>query len=251
MNAADHKQGLSLIQTFLRLAQLGAEWVMWLLIGLGFVAAMLVFERLYLYMSTRVDVTRLARHLLRLLQEGRLRDAQDLVKTGKAIEERVISDALSLYAEGPDAVEEIVQASLIKERQRYERSLSYLGTVGSNAPFIGLLGTVIGVILAFAELGRNPKGGLEVVGPGISEALVATAVGLVVAIPALISFNWMKGMLKRRLSNADFLARIVVTQLKRRNQVPLVQDEALDGDESDEGESEGSPTLVAAPAGGA
>lgn len=218
MNPAEAKShGLSLIQTFLRLAQLGAEWVMWLLIALGFIAAVLVFERLYLYMSTRVDVNRLARKLLQLLGEGQLDKAQELFKSGRSIEERVLSDALSLYTEGSDAVEEIVQAALIKERQRYERSLSYLGTVGSNAPFIGLLGTVIGVIIAFAELGRNPKGGLEVVGPGISEALVATAVGLVVAIPALICFNWLKGLLKRRLANADFLSRILVTQLKRKN----------------------------------
>lgn len=222
MNPADAKHGLSLIHTFLRLAQLGAEWVMWLLLAMGFVAAVLVFERLYLYTSTKVNVTRLARKLLELLAAGRLEQAQELVKKGRAIEERVIADALALYTEGPDAVEEIVQASLIKERQRYERSLSYLGTVGSNAPFIGLLGTVIGVILAFAELGRNPKGGLEVVGPGISEALVATAVGLVVAIPSLMCFNWMKGLLKRRLSNSDFLARIVVTQLKRKHQPPIV-----------------------------
>jgi biopolymer transport protein ExbB len=245
MNPADAKHGLSLIQTFLRLAQLGAEWVMWLLLAMGFVAAVLVFERLYLYTSTKVDVTRLARKLLELLAAGRLDKAQELVKKGRAIEERVIADALALYREGADAVEEIVQAALIKERQRYERSLSYLGTVGSNAPFIGLLGTVIGVILAFAELGRNPKGGLEVVGPGISEALVATAVGLVVAIPSLMSFNWMKGLLKKRLANADFLARIVITQLKRKNQPVLV-----DGDPADEvaREVQGA-ALLHAPAG--
>lgn len=213
----DAKHGLSLIQTFLRLAQLGSEWVMWLLLGLGFIAAMLVFERLYLYMSTSIDVTRLARRLLALLREGRVEQAQELVKSGRALEERVISDALSLYDDGAEAVEELVAASMIRERQRYERSLSYLGTVGSNAPFIGLLGTVIGVIIAFAELGRNPKGGLEVVGPGISEALVATAVGLVVAIPSLVCFNWTKGLLKRRLSNADFLSRIIVTELKRKS----------------------------------
>lgn len=234
MNPAEAKQhGLSLIHTFLSLAQLGSEWVMWLLIGMGFVSAMLVFERLYLYMSTRIDVNRLARQLLKLLSDGRLDQAQELVKSGKGIEERVISDALALYAEGPDAVEEIVQASLIKERQRYERSLSYLGTVGSNAPFIGLLGTVIGVIIAFAELGRNPKGGLEVVGPGISEALVATAVGLLVAIPALMCFNWMKGLLKRRMSNADFLSRIVVTQLKRKNSPAIRSSARLDDSRDD------------------
>jgi biopolymer transport protein ExbB/TolQ len=229
MNPAEAKHGLSLIQTFLRLAQLGAEWVMWLLLALGFIAAVLVFERLYLYMSTQVNVTRLARKLIETLSAGRLDEARELVKNGKGIEERVISDALSMYTEGPDAVEELVQASMIKERQRYERSLSFLGTVGSNGPFIGLLGTVIGVILSFGELGRNPKGGLEVVGPGISEALVATAVGLVVAIPSVISFNWMKGMLKKRLANSDFLARLVVTQLKRRSAPLLTEVDDEDG----------------------
>ena len=244
MNPAEAKHGLSLIQMFLKLAQLGAEWVMYLLLAMGFIAAVLVFERLYLYMSTKVDVTRLARKLIELLQAGRLEPARELVKKGRGIEERVVSDALSLYTEGADAVEEIVQASMIKERQRYERSLSYLGTVGSNAPFIGLLGTVIGVIIAFAELGRNPKGGLEVVGPGISEALVATAVGLVVAIPSLMCFNWMKGLLKRRLSNSDFLARIIVTQLKRKTQP------ALQGQYSDDVEKQAeSAALLPAPAG--
>lgn len=245
MNAEGATHGLSLIQTFLRLAQLGAEWVMWLLLAMGFIAAVLVFERVYLYTSTKVDVTRLARQLLERLGSGRLDAARELVAKGRAIEERVIADALALYTEGPDAVEEIVQASLIKERQRYERSLSYLGTVGSNAPFIGLLGTVIGVILAFGELGRNPKGGLEVVGPGISEALVATAVGLVVAIPSLICFNGMKGLLKKRLANSDFLARIVVTQLKRKNP-PALLDPSAEGDlQSDAGGS----ALLPAPAG--
>lgn len=242
MNEAKH--GLSLIQMFLKLAQLGAEWVMYLLLAMGFVAAVLVFERLYLYMSTKVDVTRLARKLIENLQAGRLERAKELVKSGKGIEQRVVSDALSLYTEGADAVEEIVQASMIKERQRYERSLSYLGTVGSNAPFIGLLGTVIGVIIAFAELGRNPKGGLEVVGPGISEALVATAVGLVVAIPSLMCFNWMKGLLKKRLSNSDFLARIIVTQLKRKNQPALQGDYADDAEKDAEGSA-----LLPAPVG--
>lgn len=226
------KSGLSLIQVFLKLAQLGAEWVMYLLLAMGFIAAVLVFERLYLYMSTQVDVTRLARNLIEALQAGRVERARELVKSGKGIEQRVVSDALSLYTEGAEAVEEIAQASMIKERQRYERSLSYLGTVGSNAPFIGLLGTVIGVIIAFAELGRNPKGGLEVVGPGISEALVATAVGLVVAIPSLMCFNWMKGLLKKRLASSDFLARIIVTQLKRRTQ-PALQGERADEAEED------------------
>ena len=211
------QHGISLIQIFTKLAGLGAEWVMWLLLGLAALGVIIGFERVYLFMSTRVDVTGIARRLISALEKGEVDKARAVVKTGKAMEERVISDALSMYERGADAVEEVANASLIRERQRYERALSFLGTVGSNGPFIGLLGTVIGVILSFAELGRNPKGGLEVVGPGISEALVATAVGLLVAIPSVISFNLFKSMLKNRANNTDFLLRLVIAQLRRND----------------------------------
>lgn len=207
--------GLNLIQLFTKLAGLGAEWVMWLLLAMAGIGIIIAFERLYLFLSTKVDVTGTARSLIRFLDVGDIEKARELVKSGKAMEERVVADALSMYERGPDSVEEVAAASMIRERQRYESKLSYLGTVGSNGPFIGLLGTVIGVILSFSELGRNPKGGLEVVGPGISEALVATAVGLLVAIPAVVSFNYFKAMLKARLNNTDFLLRLVVAQLKR------------------------------------
>lgn len=213
MKAAD--SGISLIETFTKLAELGAEWVMWLLLALAALSVIVSVERLYLFMSTRINVTKTARRLLQLLDRGNLDEAKALVSRARAMEERVLGDALSMYQGGAEAVEEIAQASMIRERQRYERALSFLGTVGANAPFVGLLGTVIGVILAFSELGRNPKGGLEVVGPGISEALVATAVGLLVAIPAVVLFNWFKALLKRRMSDTDFLCRLVVAQLKR------------------------------------
>jgi biopolymer transport protein TolQ len=214
MEHTEEGGGLSLIKVFLGLANLGAEWVMWLLIGMLFLGVVIVFERLWLFNSTRVNVTRVARAMLKHLGAGELSRVQDLVKTGKSMEERVLSDALGVYEQGADAVEEMAAASLIRERQRYDRSIAFLGIVGGNGPFIGLLGTVIGIILSFAELGRNPKGGLEVVGPGISEALVATAVGLLAAIPAVITFNWLKGMVKRRVGNTEFLCKLLISHLK-------------------------------------
>ena len=73
-----------------------------------------------------------ARKLLQNLDRGDLDQARALVKRAKAMEERVLGDALSMYEGGADAVEEIARASMIRERQRYERALSFLGTVGSN-----------------------------------------------------------------------------------------------------------------------
>ena len=207
--------GISLIQTFTKLAELGAEWVMWLLIVLACVVVIVSVERLVLFLSTRLDVTATARKLIQHLRRGDIAAARAMFEKARSMEARMLADALSMYQDGPDAVEEIAQATLLRERQRYERALPFLGTVGANAPFVGLLGTVIGVIISFGELGRNPKGGLEVVGPGISEALVATAVGLLVAIPAVVLFNWFKGQVKKRVGNADFLRRVVIAQAKR------------------------------------
>lgn len=74
-------------------------------------------------------------------------------------------------------------------RVHLERNLTFLASVGSNAPFIGLFGTVLGIIRAFADLVGNIDGGADVVMAGISEALVATAVGIFVAIPAVVAYN--------------------------------------------------------------
>jgi len=203
----------SLIQAFLNFAGLGAEWVMWLLIALGIALIVLVLERARLYMSTRVDAPEIGRQLVGHLADGRLDEARALVAGGKAMEERVLADVLEAYPDGPVAVEQIMASAVERERQRFDRFLGFMGTLGNNAPFIGLFGTVVGIIVAFKQLGLNPKGGLEVVGPGIAEALVATAVGLLIAIPAVVSFNSFKGTVKERLGNADFLGRIVLANL--------------------------------------
>jgi len=208
-------EGFSVISAFLNFAELGSEWVMYLMIALGFIMIALSVERAWLYASTRVDVPALARGLVDHLDRGDFEAARKLVSAGRALEERVVADALEVWSRGPFAVEQILASSVARERQRYERYLTYLGTVGNNAPFIGLLGTVIGIIVSFQALGRNPKGGLEVVGPGIAEALVATAVGLVVAIPAVVAFNAFKAQLKARIGNADFLGRIVLAAMSR------------------------------------
>lgn len=207
-----NSEGFSVIEAFLSFAELGAEWVMWLMIVLGFVVIVLAVERLRLYLSTKVDAPALGRDLVQLLGDGDVSAARERVQRGAGMEERVLADALEVFDRGPESIEQIMMSSLAREKQRYDRFLSYFGTVGNNAPFIGLFGTVIGIILAFKELGKNPQGGLEVVGPAIAEALVATAVGLLVAIPAVVIYNWFKGTVKTRVGNTDFLGRIVLAQ---------------------------------------
>jgi len=87
------------------------------------------------------------------------------------------------------AVGKVITWSSARERRRLERGLTFLATVGSSAPFIGLFGTVVGIITTFQGIGRAGNASLAVVGPGIAEALIATGVGLLAAIPATMAYN--------------------------------------------------------------
>jgi biopolymer transport protein ExbB len=98
-----------------------------------------------------------------------------------------------------------------RERMSLERNLGVLGTLGNNTPFIGLFGTVLGIMRAFADLAKNQTGGAGPVMAGISEALVATAVGLMVAIPAVIFFNIFQGRLRRMMGRVDAMAHLILS----------------------------------------
>jgi biopolymer transport protein ExbB len=114
-------------------------------------------------------------------------------------------------------VEEVVAARVERTRLDYERRLVFLGTLGNNAPFIGLFGTVLGVIRAFADLAAHPgAGGAATVMAGISEALVATAVGLFVALPAVVMFNLYTRWLRRAAQRSAVLGHAIAAHLRSR-----------------------------------
>ena len=118
---------------------------------------------------------------------------------------------------GSSSVREIVAGTIERGRLEYERRLAFLGTLGNNAPFIGLFGTVLGVIRAFFDLARNPAaGGAGSVMSGISEALVATAVGLFVALPAVVAYNLFQRALRRATQRATSLGHSAVAWLETR-----------------------------------
>ena len=95
-----------------------------------------------------------------------------------------------------------------------ERNLAFLGTVGNNAPFVGLLGTVIGIIGAFKKLDESAGQVTAGLMAQIGEALVATAIGILVALPAVAFYNFFMRTIRNRLSRADALGRHVLAMLK-------------------------------------
>lgn len=111
-----------------------------------------------------------------------------------------------LAALAPEHWERQLAACGLEETSRHERYLGFLATVGSASPFIGLLGTVWGVMVAFLRIGRSSgQAMLEVVGPGIAEALIATVAGLATAIPATIAYNVYRAWATRERQRLESL----------------------------------------------
>ncbi len=206
-------QGL-LTRTLLGITLGSAEWVLWLLCVLSVASIAVMLERaVYFASHTLKDSDDLAVKLAR----GDLDAVKSFITGKKGMEAAVLREALGSIGSGPDSVEEIIAATVARERPQYERFLSFLGTLGSNAPFIGLFGTVLGIIKAFNDLGQTGAKGAamqQTVMSGISEALVATAVGLAVAIPAVVGYNLLTRALKNITSRTNALGHALVGHLR-------------------------------------
>ena len=119
-----------------------------------------------------------------------------------------------------ERMERVMQAATAREMARAERGLAVLATIGSSAPFVGLFGTVWGIMNAFRGIAESRDTNLAVVAPGIAEALFATALGLLAAIPAVIFSNWLAGSLDRFATRLDALSDDVIARVSRRLQDP-------------------------------
>ena len=115
-----------------------------------------------------------------------------------------------------DSTERLIRVIVNREEERLSKNLSLLATISSSAPYIGLLGTVIGIINAFQGLSTTSQLTLSSVAPGISEALVATAVGLLAAIPALIAYNQFSKKLDNLINGSLAFAEQLIIQISKK-----------------------------------
>jgi biopolymer transport protein ExbB len=214
------------------MVQSGAEWVLWTLILVSVAALAIGIERFLLLRQLRGDFPSHVKELQRLLRAGDIQRAEEVALAYKTVDGNVVAAGLEEATRGPEAAEEAMAAAIGLERRRLERRLLVLGTVGNNAPFVGLLGTVIGVVGAFDALGKPQavSGALaaasalapERVMGTIAEALVATAVGLLVAIPAVLAFNALTARVNELLNDAETLGHVLLAHLRGEESLSLL-----------------------------
>jgi biopolymer transport protein ExbB/TolQ len=195
-------------------AMLGATWVMWVLVGLSVGGLAVALERAIYLLRTSDNVRKLKADLLAYLRGHDVEAARDRLAASPSFEARVAAAGLADPEAGAASAEERIAGAAQLAKLRMEKRLAFLGTLGNNAPFIGLLGTVIGIIRAFHELdasaGKVTAGLMSEVG----EALVATAIGILVALPAIATFNAFQRIIKARVTRAEALGREVMAYLR-------------------------------------
>lgn len=199
---------------FFAIAQVSHVVTLWLLVVLSVLSLAFILERFFSLTRVKNQSLRLAERLRELMHSNNLQELEEIGKERNSLEGRALSYGLRhVQANGTNGLEEIFSAYSLNERPPLERYLGFLATVGSNAPFIGLLGTVFGIMDAFRGMAQS-QGDATAVMLGISKALVATAVGLMVAIPAVIAYNYFQKQVKGVMQNLETVKELCLAYAK-------------------------------------
>jgi biopolymer transport protein ExbB/TolQ len=203
-----------LVQSLLSLPVFRSEWVLWLLLGLSLLSVAVMVERWYFYRRRKLDFETVKNDFAKALDKGDFDAAAKVLDKHDTLETNVTLAGLRGYEKGPESVEDLIAGAMSRGKVEYERRLSILATLASNAPYIGLFGTVLGIVRSFKEMSKDLANASAGVMAGIAEALVATAVGLLVAIPAVVAYNVFKGTVKDSVTNTEALTRVLMAELK-------------------------------------
>lgn len=201
-------------QKMLQFALNGAGWVLWLLVVLSVAVMTIALERWIYMLLNSAPGKAFEEAIAGFLGGGSRDDLEKRLNGMRGLEPRVLMAALTAAKAAPDAAEDAMAGTLTFEKLRLERGLIVIGTVASNAPFVGLFGTVLGIIKAFHDLSLTSDENAGAVMAGISEALVATAVGLLVAIPAVVLYNYFTRRIRESTGRMESLGSLVLSRLR-------------------------------------
>ena len=206
-----------LAEKIFSVAHLADQVVLWLLLVLSILSIGMILERFFALRKVSSESQRVRARVRMALQSNSVEDVEDLAKDPNSLEGRAASYAIKhMRDSGSKGLEEIFNTFALSERPEIERYLNFLATLGSNAPYIGLFGTVLGIMKAFNDLAQSPEAGQQTVMAGISMALVATAAGLFVAIPAVIAYNYYSKQVRGIFQNLDSVKELCLAYAKKK-----------------------------------
>jgi biopolymer transport protein ExbB len=204
---------VDLTKSLLSLTVGGSAGVLWLLLGLSVASVAIMIDKALTFCRHRFNQDRFVAEIEPCLRQGDWPQIICRCEQEAGLEARVLLVGLREISRGKAAVQDLMEGERLRLGLYLGKRLSFLGTLGANAPFIGLLGTVLGIIHAFKDLALTEGGGGPAVMAGIAEALVATAVGLLVAIPAVVMYNFFHRRLHVVQERSRVLEQLLLAHL--------------------------------------
>lgn len=198
-------------------AQIADQVVLWILVVLSVLSLGIIMERFFSLRRIAKESAEVRKKIRAALQSNAVDEVESMPRNQDTLEGRALNYAMRHIKEsGSKGLEEAFNSFSLTERPELERYLGFLATVGSNAPYIGLLGTVLGIMKSFQDLSVSTEAGQQTVMAGISLALVATAAGLFVAIPAVVSYNYYQRKVKATLQSLDSVKELCLAYAKKK-----------------------------------
>ncbi len=198
-----------LLQKLLAIALVSTEWIIWVLLILSVISVAVIIERFFVVRFKRGDLESLKQKIGSAMRKGNNAGIENILRQDNSSAAKILLETIQNTEKMGLAFEDSLEIAISEEKLRLESRISILGTLGNNAPFIGLFGTVLGIINAFHSLAQNTKGGPTIVMAGISEALIATALGLFIAIPAVGAYNYFIRRIKKIIVSAENFTRML------------------------------------------
>lgn len=190
--------------------------VMYILILCSVLSLGVIFDRLYCY-SIRSRLSR--EHFMRIIRDhlshGDVSKAEEVCRQSLSPFAAVVAAGLRSARLSKEEMDAALEGEMILQTAILERRISFVGSIGSTAVYIGLLGTVWGIIKAFQDIATTGSGGMNVVTAGIAEALVCTGAGLLVAIPAVLAYNYFVRRIHRFVTDMELCALEITGLVKR------------------------------------
>lgn len=187
----------------------------YVIIALSIAMLALIMEHLMSIRQAALMPRSLAEQLHQLLTTGQLQQADQLCRERPTFLSYVVMSGLKEASFGYDAVEKAMEDASVEQAARLSRKIEYLSVIGALAPMLGLMGTVWGMIQAFAEFTAKANPTPADFAPAISEALVTTLFGLCVAVPALAAYAWFRNRIDESVAETTLLAEHLVAPLRR------------------------------------
>ncbi len=199
------------------IAHYADQGVLYLLIALTFVSLGLIVER-YLKLNKLAKQSAQQREILEeAMSAVKISNLEDVRLDPTSLEGRVMNYGFEhLKQNGLKGLSETFDTFIKFQQPKLEKSLAFLATVGSNAPYIGLFGTVLGIMKSFHDLANSTNAGQQTVMSGISAALIATAAGLLVAIPNIVAFNYFQKQVKAIIGSVESCKDIMIAYGKMK-----------------------------------